>query len=111
MVGTMLVSVLIAFGNGLATPSNMTLLTHASDSYERGTVMGVSESLRSISSLFGVLIGGWLWDATVNRTDIFDFHTSFRLCGIFALLGWVCFRISKAWRFEDDIFPTAEESE
>ncbi|HJM19763.1 MAG TPA: MFS transporter [Candidatus Thalassarchaeaceae archaeon] len=111
MMGTILVSIIIAFGNGLVTPSNMTLLTYASGTNERGTVMGVSESLRSISALFGVLIGGWLWDATVNRDDVFDFHTSFRLCGIFAVLAWACFRFSKAWRFEDDLFSEAGEAE
>jgi len=42
---------------------------------------------------------------------VFDFHTSFRLCGIFAVLAWACFRFSKAWRFEDDLFSEAGEAE
>jgi len=109
MIGTISVSMLIAFGNGLVTPSNMTLLTHVSDSHERGTIMGVSESLRSISSLLGVLIGGWVWDYTFSRSDMFDFHTSFHLCGIFSLLAWLFFRFSKAWEFEENLFPVGGE--
>jgi DHA1 family tetracycline resistance protein-like MFS transporter len=102
MAGMLCVCTLVAFGNGLATPSNMTLLTHASSAGERGAVMGVSESLRAFSTVFGVLLGGWVWDWTVNRTDMFDFHTAFRLCGIFALLGWIFFRFSKAWKAEEE---------
>jgi DHA1 family tetracycline resistance protein-like MFS transporter len=111
MVGILFVSGVIAFGNGLVTPSNMTLLTYASGSGERGAVMGVSESLRAFSTVSGVLIGGWVWDWTVNRTDMFDFHTSFRLCGIFAFLGWLFFRFSKAWRAEDEGLRAAQEAE
>lgn len=101
--GTLFVMTLVSLGNGLVTPSNMTLLTHVSGAGERGAVMGVSESLRALSSFSGVLIGGWVWDATVGREGIFDFHTSFRICGIFALLGWVFFRFSSAWKAEDSV--------
>jgi MFS family permease len=111
MLGMLLVSGLIAFGNGLASPSNMTLLTHASGAEERGMIMGVSESLRAFSSVSGVLIGGWVWDYTVNRTDLFDFHTAFWLCGFFAVLGWACFRFSKAWKAEEGVLRAAEEAE
>jgi len=103
MIGLLFVCLFIALGNGLVTPSNMTLLTYVSGQNERGIVMGVSESLRSISSLLGVLIGGWVWDFSVNRDDLFDFHTAFRLCGIFALLGWAFFRFSNAWGYGDDL--------
>ena len=108
MIGMLFVSGLIAFGNGLVTPSNMSLLTFASGPDERGVVMGVSESLRALSSFSGVIIGGLVWDLTVNRTDFFDFHTAFRLCGIFAVLGWLCFRFSKAWKAEDDLVGAME---
>ena len=103
MLSLLLSSLFISFGNGLTTPSNMTLLTHHSGVDERGAVMGVSESLRALSTLAGVLIGGVVWDATAARDDFFDLHTAFRMCGIFALFGWFTFRFSRAWRAEADI--------
>jgi len=107
MIGMLMVSGLIAFGNGLVTPSNMSLLTFASGASERGAVMGVSESLRALSSFSGVIIGGLVWDMTSKRTDFFDFHTAFRLCGIFAVIGWLCFRFSKAWKAEDELLAAS----
>ncbi len=101
--GLLLVMTFVALGNGLVTPSNMTLLTHVSGVEERGAVMGVSESLRALSSFSGVLIGGVVWDYTVGREGVFDFHTSFRICGILCVVGWVVFRFSSAWKAEDDI--------
>jgi DHA1 family tetracycline resistance protein-like MFS transporter len=71
LLGLLPVMAFVAFGNSLVTPSNMTLLTHVSGSKERGMVMGVSESLRALSSFAGVIIGGLVWDATVSRTGFF----------------------------------------
>ncbi len=94
---------LISFGNGLVTPSNMAMLTHLSGVDERGAVMGVSESLRSLSALIGVSFGGVLWDFTVNRSDILDYHTAFRICGILALISFLTFRFSAGWKAEEEI--------
>jgi len=103
MVWMLLTSTVIAFGNGLVTPSNMTLLTFASGSEERGAVMGVSESLRSLSSFSGVLIGGWVWDMTSNRTDMFSQETAFWMCGVFCFLAWFSFRTTGAWKAEGSL--------
>ncbi len=97
MLSVLASAALISFGNGLVTPSNMTILTHLSGAGERGSVMGVSESLRALASLVGVLIGGVVWDLTVHRDDMFDFHTAFRLCGLFALAAMLAFRFSSAY--------------
>jgi MFS family permease len=99
-IGILGVMVLVSVGNGLVTPSNTTLLSYHAGAEERGLVMGVSESLRALSSLVGLIMGGLIWDATVNRSDMWDFHTAFRLCGICAVLGFLCFRFSKAWHEE-----------
>ena len=108
LLGLLPVMGLVAFGNGLVTPSNMTLLTHVSGPKERGMVMGVSESLRALSSFAGVIIGGLVWDATVSKSGFFDFHTAFLLCGLFSLLAWIGFRFSNAFRAEDEILAAAE---
>ena len=96
--------ILVSFGNGLVTPSNMAMLTHLSARDERGAVMGVSESLRSLSALIGVSSGGVMWDLTISRTDLFDYHTAFRICGILALISAITFRFSSGWKAEDAIF-------
>ena len=107
MLGMFLVSGLIAFGNGLVTPSNMAILTHISRPEERGAVMGVSESLRALSSFTGTLLGGLVWDLTVNRTDMWDFHTAFMICGVTSVIAWASFRFSKAWRSEESYIDRA----
>ena len=101
-VGIISVTALIAFGNGIATPSRATLLTQYSGKGELGVVMGVAESLRAMSSIVGVLLGGIVWDLTVNRTDLFDYHTVFLMSGIFALIGFCIFRFSSAWDTNSD---------
>ena len=96
-----LFSILIAFGNGLFTPSNMAMLSNHSAANERGLVMGVSESLRSLSTLTGVLIGGIVWDLTWNSSGFFTYHTAFWLCGIFSLFAVFIHITGGAWNVED----------
>jgi len=109
MLSILASSALISFGNGLVTPSNMTILTHLSGAEERGAVMGVSESLRALSSLIGVLLGGVVWDATVERDDLWDVHTAFRLCGLFALAAFIVFRLSSAFGASEKTLTDVEE--
>lgn len=106
LLGLLPVMGLVALGNGMVTPSNMAMLTHVSGKEERGAVMGVSESLRALSTFTGVLLGGWVWDATVNNSAPFDFHTAFRLCAIFSALALITFRFSGAWKSEEKYVKT-----
>ena len=81
----------IAIGNGLFQPSSSTLLTAISrqEGYELGTVMGAQESLSSFARILGPLTGGFVWTKTVGRTDFFDYHTAFHLCGILMLCAFL----------------------
>lgn len=99
--GMLVTSVLIAFGNGLFTPSNMAMLSNHSAVQERGLVMGVSESLRSLSTLTGVLVGGIVWDLTWNNSGFFTYHTAFWLCGLFSLFAAFIHITGGAWDAED----------
>ncbi|MCS5538268.1 MAG: MFS transporter, partial [Candidatus Poseidoniaceae archaeon] len=99
--GMLATSILIAFGNGLFTPSNMAMLSNHSAAHERGLVMGVSESLRSLSTLTGVLIGGIVWDMTWNSSGFFTYHTAFWLCGIFSVFAAFIHITGGAWNAED----------
>lgn len=81
----------IAIGNGLFQPSSSTLLTAISrqEGYELGTVMGAQESLSSFARILGPLTGGFVWTKTVARSDFFDYHTAFHLCGILMLCAFL----------------------
>ncbi len=81
----------IAIGNGLFQPSSSTLLTAISrqEGYELGTVMGAQESLSSFARILGPLTGGFVWTKTVARSDFFDCHTAFHLCGILMLCAFL----------------------
>lgn len=99
--GILLVSFMIALGNGLFTPSNMAMLSNHSGVSERGLVMGVAESLRSLSTLVGVLIGGIIWDLTNTGQGFFTYHTVFWLCGIFTIIGLFIHVLGGAWSADD----------
>jgi DHA1 family tetracycline resistance protein-like MFS transporter len=99
--GMLVTSLLIAFGNGLFTPSNMAMLSNHSSYDERGLVMGVSESLRSLCSLFGVLIGGIVWDLTWDEDYLFTYHTAFWLCGLFSFIAVIIHVTGGAWGVDD----------
>ena len=100
-LGMIVTSLLIAFGNGVFTPSNMAMLSNHSSIDERGLVMGVSESLRSLCTLFGVLIGGVVWDLTWDENFPFTYHSAFWLCGIFSFIAVIIHRCGGAWSVVD----------
>jgi len=99
--GILFVSFIIALGNGLFTPSNMAMLSNHSGVSEKGMVMGVAESLRSLSTLVGVLIGGIIWDLTNGGQGFFTYHTVFWLCGIFSITGLFIHILGGAWNVDD----------
>lgn len=86
-VQILLVSVLIAMGNGLFMPSSSSFLTRVakSEGYELGVVMGTQESVSALARIFGPLTGGLVWSLTEPRPWPFDYHTAFHLCGIVML--------------------------
>lgn len=86
-VQILLVSFLIAVGNGIFQPSSSTFLTHVAkaNGYELGVVMGAQESLGAFARILGPLTGGLVWTLTVSRAWPFDYHTAFHLCGLVML--------------------------
>ena len=81
----------IAIGNGLFQPSSSAVLTTLArqDDYELGAVMGSQESISSFARILGPLTGGLVWTMTFERSGFFDYHTSFHVCGLLMLLGFV----------------------
>lgn len=85
----LLVSFLIAVGNGIFQPSSSSFLTRVAkdNGYELGVVMGAQESLGAFARILGPLTGGLVWTLTVSRAWPFDYHTAFHLCGLMMLFA------------------------
>jgi len=52
-----------------------------------GGVMGASESASAFARILGPVTGGAVWTATWQRSDLFDYHTVFRLCALIMVFG------------------------
>ena len=55
-----LVSTLVAFGHGVLRPTLTSLLSQSADPSEQGVVLGLSQSLTSVSLVLAPPLGGWL---------------------------------------------------
>ncbi len=88
-VQILLVSGLIAMGNGLFTPSTSSFLTRIAkeEGYELGVVMGAQESVGALARILGPITGGFVWYLTASRPWPFDYHTAFHLCGLVMLIA------------------------
>lgn len=98
----LVVTILIAVGNGIFQPSSSSFLTRIakSNGYELGIVMGAQESLSAFARILGPLTGGLVWTLTVSHDWPFDYHTAFHLCGVMMLIASVlAFRLPA---LEDD---------
>lgn len=87
----LIVTVLIAVGNGIFQPSSSSFLTRIakSNGYELGVVMGAQESLGAFARILGPLTGGIVWTLTVSRDWPFDYHTVFHICGLMMFFSFV----------------------
>ena len=107
----LIVSVIIALGNGIFQPSSSSFLTRVakSNGYELGVVMGAQESLGAFARILGPLTGGLVWTLTVSRDWPLDYHTSFHICGLVMLLAAVL--SVKLPHLEEDLQPLPDTSE
>ncbi|MBT3476354.1 MAG: MFS transporter [Euryarchaeota archaeon] len=107
----LIVSVIIALGNGIFQPSSSSFLTRVakSNGYELGVVMGAQESLGAFARILGPLTGGLVWTLTVSREWPLDYHTSFHICGLVMLLAAVL--SVKLPHLEEDLQPLPDTSE
>ncbi len=107
----LVVTILIAVGNGIFQPSSSSFLTRIakSNGYELGIVMGAQESLSAFARILGPLTGGLVWTLTVSHDWPFDYHTAFHLCGVMMLIASVlAFRLP-ALEDDDSAFLLGEE--
>lgn len=101
----LIVSIIIALGNGIFQPSSSSFLTRVAktNGYELGVVMGAQESLGAFARILGPLTGGLVWTLTVSREWPFDYHTAFHICGLMMLLAAVL--SLKLPHLEEDLQP------
>lgn len=107
----LIVSIIIALGNGIFQPSSSSFLTRVakSNGYELGVVMGAQESLGAFARILGPLTGGLVWTLTVSREWPFDYHTAFHICGLMMLLAAVL--SLKLPHLEEDLQPIPNAGE
>jgi MFS transporter, DHA1 family, tetracycline resistance protein len=78
------VAVLVALGQGLSFPSLNALVTKIAPDGERGSILGISASVASLSRIIGPPLGGVLYDAGGARGAFF---TTAALVGIAVVLA------------------------
>ena len=107
----LIVSIIIALGNGIFQPSSSSFLTRVAktNGYELGVVMGAQESLGAFARILGPLTGGLVWTLTVSREWPFDYHTAFHICGLMMLLAAVL--SLKLPHLEEDLQPIPNAGE
>ena len=59
---TCLATVFFALGDGLMTPSFLSLLSKIAGKRHQGTVQGFASSSGSLASVFGLILGGFLYE-------------------------------------------------
>jgi hypothetical protein len=82
-------AILFAVGNGLMWPSFMSILSKISGNIYQGFIQGVASSFGSLASIFGLTIGGFLYNLIGGTTFLISagiifavFSMSFRLLKI-----------------------------
>ncbi|WP_421987888.1 MFS transporter [Roseivirga sp.] len=89
---TYLSLIFFAFGNGLMWPSFLSLVAKYAGSEQQGAVQGVANSAGSLASIFGLILGGWLYGAVGNIT----FYIAATLLLIIFMLSFRLFKLKKA---------------
>jgi MFS family permease len=63
-----LAAILFALGNGLMWPSMLTVLSRVAGKRLQGSVQGFAASAGSMASIFGLILGGFLYGAIAELT-------------------------------------------
>ena len=85
-----LANTLLSFGNGIMWPSFMALLARAGDAKSQGAIQGYGNSMGSMASMFGLILGGLLFEQISTGVFLLAgllFIIIFVLMGSFLLKG------------------------
>lgn len=81
---------LFALGNGLMWPSFLSILAKLGGEKQQGSVQGVANSSGSLASIFGLILGGYLYEILGS----FTFLLTASILGIIFLLSFRLLRMS-----------------
>lgn len=77
LVGLLIGTAFLAFGNSLASPSLISMVSKISHEHEQGKALGIMQSGASLARAIGPTIGGILLNNSVNSIDKFTIFRTF----------------------------------
>lgn len=77
LTGLLVGCTFLAFGNALASPSLISLVSKISHEHEQGKALGIMQSGASLARAIGPTIGGLLLNNSLNSIDSFTIHRTF----------------------------------
>ena len=87
--GLLLVCVLLAFGNSLASPSLTSVASKITHEHHQGHALGIMASGASLARAIGPTIGGLLLNSAANRVDDFTIARTFFTASAIMLLAFL----------------------
>ena len=77
LVGLLIGTAVLSFGNALASPGLTSLASKTADEHEQGRKLGIMQSSASLARAVGPLLGGFLLNNTLNAIDDFTLYRTF----------------------------------
>lgn len=77
LIGLLVGSAFLSFGNALASPGLNSLASKTANEHEQGRTMGIMQSSASLARAIGPIIGGFLLNNTFNTIDDFTLYRTF----------------------------------
>ena len=77
LIGLLIGTAVLSFGNSLASPGLTSLASKTADEHDQGRTMGIMQSGASLARAIGPIIGGLLLNNAVNALDDFTLYRTF----------------------------------
>jgi len=77
LVGLLMGTAILSFGNSLASPGLSSLASKSADEHDQGRAMGILQSGASLARVVGPVIGGLLLIYTLDAIDVFTLYRTF----------------------------------
>jgi len=77
LVGLLIGTAVLSFGNALASPGLTSLASKTADEHTQGRTLGIMQSGASLARAIGPIIGGFLLNNTMNTMDDFTLKRTF----------------------------------
>ena len=99
LVGLLIGTAVLSFGNALASPGLTSLASKTADEHEQGRTLGIMQSAASLARAIGPMIGGFLLNNTINAIDDFTLKRTFWMAsGIMFVAFLVSIYFAKNYR-------------